>query len=700
VAMLVKHSKGYSFYNALNYVLGKGGAKLLDTNTTSKNAIALEQEFNQIAMIRPNVQRRLYHCSLSLPTDEHLEDSTWRKIARDYLDQMGFSGHQYVLVKHTDTPSHEHVHIVANRVGKGGTVANDSWDHYRAQTVAKDLEATYGLQATLPSWKLDRNGLSKWQLERAASTGEPAIQRQLQNAIDGLLPKCNSFPDFMDALDNRDIGLKVHYGYRDQAIGLSYTKDGITMSGSALGRGYSLEGIREQLALEVESELTLHDPVLVIRKREVMAQAIATATAQGSITLPELIEQLSEQGVEAHVIYQKRKGKQSIARAIAYSSESISFAGEALGPNYHLAALTEVLAVDYKPDRDDQWIKQWQGYRSGKLPRPDSAAELKKNQRFEIFSDGVVICNLQPNQVYVFGSSQDGQHATGVASTLFGGASRDPDEITGERAVWGQARGHQVGTSGSSYAIAIRPKWTSKKALPVGEIKQQLETFSAFAVAHPEQEFFVGRFHDRIMRQLWAETVLPENVHLPKGWRSASIDTPAAGLEPKPTSRIVITGDTAARFTKGTRDQAIGHLKAGLEKAFQQAKESGYGQLEFVSSLCSGVEHWGAVAALQLRAAQREGKLPATPVISVVAVPTDRPGADSEQEQRQRILEAVDRLETQRKEDLLRGQHDQLLCVELKGGRSSKRWREIAQSQKTKVEIYQISEILQKPLTL
>jgi hypothetical protein len=696
--MLVKHSKGYSFYSALNYVLGKSGAKLLDTNTTSKNAIALEQEFNQIAMIRPNVQRRLYHCSLSLPTDEHLEDPTWRKIARDFLDQMGFGGHQYVLVKHTDTASHEHVHIVANRVGKGGTVANDSWDHYRAQTVAKDLEATYGLQATLPSWKLDRNGLSKWQLERAASTGEPAMQRQLQDAIDGLLPNCNSFPDFMDALDNRNIGLRVHYGYRDQAIGLSYTKDGITMSGSALGRGYSLEGIREQLALEVEPELTLHDPVLVRRKREVITRAIAT-TAEESLTLPELIEQLSEQGVEAHVIYQKRKGKQSIARAIAYSSESISFAGEALGPSYHLTALAEVFNVDYKPKRDDQWIKQWQGYHAGKLPRPDSAAELKKNQRFEIFSDGVVVCELQPHQVFVFGSSQDGQHETGVARALFGKAAREQDE-TGERAVWGQARGHQVGTSGSSYAIAIRPKWTSKKALPVGEIKQQLGTFSAFAVAHPEQVFFVGRFHDRIMRQLWAETA--ENVHLPKGWRSASIDTPAAGLEPKPTSRIVITGDTAARFTKDTRDQAIGHLKAGLEKAFQQAEKSGYGQLEFVSSLCSGVEHWGAVAALQLRAAQREGKLPATPVISVVAVPADRPGADSEQqqEQRQRILEAVDRLETQRKEDLLRGQHDQLLCVELKGGRSSKRWREIAQSQKTKVETYQISEILQKPLTL
>jgi Relaxase/Mobilisation nuclease domain len=173
--MLVKQSKGDSFYGCVAYVLNKSGAEPLDSNMAGQSVIALAEEFEQLDSVRSSVQRRLYHCSLSLPTGEHLDDRTWRNLAQDYLEDMGFGGHQYLVVRHTDTPSHEHVHIVANRVGSNGHVATDSWDAYRAQVVAKALEERYDLTPTQTSWNLPRKALSKQQLEKEKKTGVPSI---------------------------------------------------------------------------------------------------------------------------------------------------------------------------------------------------------------------------------------------------------------------------------------------------------------------------------------------------------------------------------------------------------------------------------------------------------------------------------------------------------------------------------------------
>jgi Relaxase/Mobilisation nuclease domain len=351
--MLVKQSKGDSFYGCVAYVLNKSGAEPLDSNMAGQTVIELAEEFEQLHLVRSGVQRRLYHCSLSLPTGEHLDDHTWRNLTQDYLEDMGFAGHQYLLVRHTDTPSHEHVHIVANRVGSDGHVATDSWDAYRAQVVAKALEAKYDLTPTQTSWNLPRKALSKQQLEKEKKTGVPSIQRQLQDAIETVASQSAGFVDLAAQLDDRGITLKVSYGYADQPIGVSYSKDGVTMSGSSLGRGYSWEGIQQQMGVELEA----HSPDEVGQVRRNITTAIDRATSDRP-TLPELLEQLHEVGIAAHVRYKRTKGGKPQAEAISFSQGAIAFPGEALGVGYHFKGLQA--NVDYQPDRYDAWIRQWQ----------------------------------------------------------------------------------------------------------------------------------------------------------------------------------------------------------------------------------------------------------------------------------------------------------------------------------------------------
>ena len=74
---------------------------------------------------RPGISKPVVHVSLSLAPGEHLSDEEWRGVGQQYLAGMGFSDHQYVLTRHTNT-AHEHVHLVTSRIGCDGSVASDS----------------------------------------------------------------------------------------------------------------------------------------------------------------------------------------------------------------------------------------------------------------------------------------------------------------------------------------------------------------------------------------------------------------------------------------------------------------------------------------------------------------------------------------------------------------------------------------------
>jgi len=117
------------------------------------------------------------------------------------------------------------------------------------------------------------------------------------------------------------------------------------------------------------------------------------------------------------------------------------------------------------------------------------------------------VSSLEPNQIFVFGSNDQGQHA--------GGAARTAVDHFG--AVWGQARGLQ----GQSYAIV-----TVGKGVSVETIRAEVAEFNTFARANPRLTFLMTKigsgiagFPEAEMRALFgAET--PENVWLPADWET------------------------------------------------------------------------------------------------------------------------------------------------------------------------------------
>lgn len=156
-----------------------------------------------------------------------------------------------------------------------------------------------------------------------------------------------------------------------------------------------------------------------------------------------------------------------------------------------------------------------------------------------------MITKLLPHQVFVFGSNGNGFHGAGAAGFAFRGQTRNnwrddqfmlkamsapkgsPDRI-GKWAVYGEARGFQVGTEGKSYAIVTVVRPGDKRSYSLDKIKDEIIGLFDFATnKKPELEFLyteigaalAGWSNEQMFEQLKKAVAefgkLPTNVILP-----------------------------------------------------------------------------------------------------------------------------------------------------------------------------------------
>ena len=114
------------------------------------------------------------------------------------------------------------------------------------------------------------------------------------------------------------------------------------------------------------------------------------------------------------------------------------------------------------------------------------------------------ITQLQPNEIFVFGSNLKGMHGGGAAYVAF--------------RKFGAIMGQGVGLQGQSYAIPTMQGG-------VETIRPYVDEFIAFARQHPELVFLVTRigcgiagFRDSEISPLFEQAHDVENIVLPQGW--------------------------------------------------------------------------------------------------------------------------------------------------------------------------------------
>lgn len=69
-------------------------------------AICMVQDFNEQALLNPRVKNNVGHISLSFSErdKDKLTDKKMTEIAREYMQKMGITDTQYLIVRHHDAP--------------------------------------------------------------------------------------------------------------------------------------------------------------------------------------------------------------------------------------------------------------------------------------------------------------------------------------------------------------------------------------------------------------------------------------------------------------------------------------------------------------------------------------------------------------------------------------------------------------------
>lgn len=251
--MIAKQIKGKDFYGLLAYNQQKvelGQATVLDANIELGSPVDMTKEFNLIRQLRPRLGKAVYHVSLNLPPGDKMRDSEFVSIGLDYLKGMGFDDNQYIMYRHDDQ-SHQHIHIVANRVKLSGALVSDSRDYERSERLVRKLEKKFGL-SELPDASLEREAaLTQKEIEKSLRTGKAPIKSLLQHHLREALKRSATTEEFLYELLSRNIRPKFNISKTTGRVsGISFKYEEVIYKGSSLGRKYSWNNIIKQIDYE------------------------------------------------------------------------------------------------------------------------------------------------------------------------------------------------------------------------------------------------------------------------------------------------------------------------------------------------------------------------------------------------------------------------------------------------------------------
>lgn len=237
--MIGKIVTGKSFRGAVEYVLKKERAELLDADgvdTSSVAAVIGSFDFQRKA--RPEKSQVVGHISLSFHKDDtpKLTDDLMRELAAAYMERMGIIDTQYIVARHSDT-EHPHLHIIYNRVRYDGLLVKSHNERFRNVKVCKELKQQYGLTFS--------QGKEHVKVEKLHTPDR--IKYEIYEAIKEAIPRCASVEDLADEIFDRNrIRLDQIHRSGDSAKevqGVTFTKDGITFKGSQIDRKFSYGGL-------------------------------------------------------------------------------------------------------------------------------------------------------------------------------------------------------------------------------------------------------------------------------------------------------------------------------------------------------------------------------------------------------------------------------------------------------------------------
>ena len=242
--MIGKLKKGSSFGGCIRYVTGKDEAKIIASDGVLLGTNAeMTQSFELQRLLNPRIKKPVGHIALSFkPEDKpRVTDEFMAKIALEYMQMMGITDTQFIIVRHhnTDNP---HCHIVYNRINNDGKLISDRNDYRRNEQVTKALKSKYGF--TYGTDKSKTNTRKLRNTERA--------KYEIHNAVKDALKVADSWQKFKKELAKRGVCLELVYMDKEQTKvqGIRFSKDGYSFKGTQISREYSFIKLDARLGSE------------------------------------------------------------------------------------------------------------------------------------------------------------------------------------------------------------------------------------------------------------------------------------------------------------------------------------------------------------------------------------------------------------------------------------------------------------------
>ncbi|MBD2337375.1 relaxase/mobilization nuclease domain-containing protein [Calothrix sp. FACHB-156] len=277
-----------NFLDTLKYVLGKDDAAIVDTNMMGTKPDEFNQQFLTIKYTNKAVKRQCAHLIISIAHrpnyHEHLSNSQYSYVAREYLKDMGYlpkekssvgATSQFVAVRHHDR-NHEHLHIIASRIRLDGSLVNDSYDYFNSQVSTRRIAAELGLEVTLTT---NEAVASKLQQEygitaltspnrsksiRAVNSKHktPTSKDIIRQAIGEAIKDSPTISAFIQRLEEKNIGILPKM-QGEELLGFTYIHNDVKIAGYQVYKPYSWNKLRSEYGI-------MYDPD---KDKEVIQQA-------------------------------------------------------------------------------------------------------------------------------------------------------------------------------------------------------------------------------------------------------------------------------------------------------------------------------------------------------------------------------------------------------------------------------------------
>ncbi len=240
--------RGGGFRGAIAYAMGEGkDHDFVTGNVTGQTPRQLSTEFAVCRQLRPDIKRPVWHTSLSLPAGERLTGERWQAVVNDFMDGMGFDrdSHQFFAVRHNDT-QHDHVHIIASRIGLDGSVWHGKWEARKTIDLTQVLEKRHGLTETQGYYKKDEKGLTAGEINMAERTGTKPPKRRLQALVKSAAQGNPTAAQFAEKLVMSGVEVRANVAKTGTMSGFSFGLSGYSFQGSQLGKKFSWTGLQAQ----------------------------------------------------------------------------------------------------------------------------------------------------------------------------------------------------------------------------------------------------------------------------------------------------------------------------------------------------------------------------------------------------------------------------------------------------------------------